>query len=335
MNDERLLLGEGARGDIVGALQTNLRRHGVYKATIDGDYGELTAKAVRAFRKSAGLLPARHIDPSTWKLLTKKPVPPVRDRALQLTAAFEGHGFTLAQGNFDGAGITWGVIGFTLKGGELAKIVLEVNAKHPALLQQAFGKKTAELLQVMRAPFARQLAFADSLSQGASKARLAEPWRSAFRRFGEFPEVQAVQLARVDGYLNPAKRDARALGIKTELGLALCFDIHVQNGSISPRAMQRIKAQQAAHAIKDERELRILIAHAVADSSNPRFRGDVLSRKLAIATGVGVVHGATYVLRNWGLAELPVAAPRPAPAPPPVPAPAAGTGGRRPVPAHR
>lgn len=310
MSGERLLFGEGARGDIVSGMQEDLVRLGLYRpADVDGDYGEVTARAIRKFRRSKALPAAAHVDGSTWKLLTKRPVPTPAERALQVTASFEGHGFTLAQGNFDGAGITWGVIGFTLKSGQLPKIVLEVHAAHPHLVQQCFGPKTDELLTIMRAPFAKQLAFANRLSLGSSRARLAEPWRTAFRRFGGLPEVQAVQLEHVQGYLNPARRDARTLGLKSELGLALCFDIHVQNGSISPTAMRRIKAAQAAHGIRDERELRVVVAHAVADSASARFRGDVLSRKLALATGVGVVHGATYVLRNWGLGDLPVSAP--------------------------
>jgi len=308
MSGERLLFGEGARGDIVHAMQRDLARKGLYKADLDGDYGDATARAVRAFRRRNALPAAPHVDPSTWKLLTKRPVPTPSERALQVTASFEGHGFTLAQGNFDGAGITWGVIGFTLKSGQLPKIVLEVDSAHPELVEEAFGAKANELLTIMRSSFAKQLAFANRLSLGSSRARLAEPWRTAFRRFGEFPQVQAVQLVHVQGYLNPAKRDARTLGLKSELGLALCFDIHVQNGSISTTAMRRIKAAQASHGIRDERELRVVVAHAVADSASSRFRGDVLSRKLALATGVGVVHGATYVLRNWGLGELPVSA---------------------------
>ena len=173
----RLLFAQGVRGELVRELQTSLKQHGVYKADVDGDYGGKTATAVQAFRKSAGLPPAKLVDVSVWTLLTKRPVPSLRDRALQVTASFEGHGFTLAQGNFDGAGVTWGVIGFTLQGGQLAKIVLEVNAKHPELVHQAFGNKTGELLQAMRAPWAKQLAWASGLSLGAGKARLAEPWR--------------------------------------------------------------------------------------------------------------------------------------------------------------
>jgi len=53
-----------------------------------------------------------------------------------------------------------------------------------------------------------------------------------------------------------------------------------------------------------ERELRIIVAHAVANASKPAFRADMLSRKLTMATGAGVVHGETYVLRNWGVDEI-------------------------------
>jgi hypothetical protein len=107
---------------------------------------------------------------------------------LGLTAAIEGHGFTLAQGNFDGAGITWGIIGFTLKHGELTRIVLDLEAHTPGIVERAFEEDTDRLLAVLRAPLAAQLAFADDLSIPARKVRLAEPWRSRFDWFGTFPE---------------------------------------------------------------------------------------------------------------------------------------------------
>jgi peptidoglycan hydrolase-like protein with peptidoglycan-binding domain len=302
---ERLLFARGVRGELVRELQTSLREKGLYKADLDGDFGGQTETAVQAFRKSKGLVPGKIVDVSTWTLLTQRAVPSMRDRALQVTAAFENQGFTLAQGNFDGAGVTWGVIGFTLSGGEVAKIVLEIDAQHPELVDQAFGGKAAELRQTMRASWPKQLAWANSLSLGKSKERLAEPWRSAFARFGLLPQVQAAQLRRVDGYFAPALKTARSLGLKSELGIALCFDVHVQNGSVKPGALREIEAHRAAHGVTDERDLRIVVAHAVANAATPRWQADVLARKLTFATGVGTVHGELFVLRNWGLSELP------------------------------
>jgi len=159
----------------------------------------------------------------------------------------------------------------------------------------------------MKAPTARQMAFADSISLGASKVKLAEPWRTGFRRFGELEQVQAVQLQHADhDYFQPALRTARALRLKTELGLGLAFDVHVQNGGIQPKAKVEIDRHMTQHPMEREHDLRVAIAHAVANSSDPRFHQDVLSRKLALATGAGNVHGGFFVLRNWGLAELPV-----------------------------
>jgi peptidoglycan hydrolase-like protein with peptidoglycan-binding domain len=272
----------------------------------DGDYGGNTQKAVTAFQQTKGLERTGEVDETTWQQLMGIPIPTVRDRSLQLTAAFEGHGFGLAQGNFDGAGITWGIIGFTLQHGEVSKIILTINHQTPDLVKQAFGAKTDELIQMMQAPKAKQLAWADSISLGANKVRLAEPWRSAFQKFGELEEVQALQIQLADGdYFQPALQTAKEHGLKTELGIALAFDIHVQNGGIKPSAREEIKKDLAEHPVTSEQELRVIIANAVADKARPEFRDDVRARKLTIATGSGKVHGALFVLRNWGLDESP------------------------------
>jgi peptidoglycan hydrolase-like protein with peptidoglycan-binding domain len=54
-------------------------------------------------------------------------------------------------------------------------------------------------------------------------------------------EVQALQLELADrDYGQPAAETANALGLKTELGRALAFDIHVQNGGIKRSARKEI-----------------------------------------------------------------------------------------------
>jgi hypothetical protein len=297
----KLLLAKGARGELVRRAQLKLAAAGTGVGKVDGDYGDATARAVAVFRRRSGLGRADQIDAPTWEALVGRPIPTVRDRALQVTAAFEGHGFTLVQGNYDGAWLTWGVIGFTLKHGELPLIVLEAQRRNPQLVRRAFGAKAGELLAVMSAGKERRLAWANSISLGTSKARVAEPWKTSFRTFGELPAVQKIQLERVDVRFAGARQIARSLGLKTELGLALCFDIVVQNGSVKDTARARIERELEAHPIHKERELRVIVANAVAEASNPAYVEDVRSRKLTLATGAGRVHGATYVLRNWGL----------------------------------
>jgi len=300
----KVLLASGAQGELVRKAQGRLRDEGFDPQGVDGAYGSQTADAVQGLQRAHGMSPTGAIDANTWRALMGTPPPGVRELALQVTAAFEGHGFGLAQGNWDGAGITWGIIGFTLKHGELARIVLRVHDENPALLQEAFGAGTEELLDVLGAPVVTQLAWADRISVGQRKAELAEPWGSAFLRFGRFDEVQAVQLEFADrDYFQPASTTARHLGLRTELGLALAFDIHVQNGGVGKRPRREIEERRRERPLTREQELRVIVSHAVAANARPEYREDVLSRKLTLAMGSGNVHGSFFSLRDWGLDE--------------------------------
>jgi len=303
----RVLFAKGVKGDIVRKLQQRLTDLGFDPIGVDGDYGDNTRNAVIAFQQAnSGLDVTGEVDVTTYERLLGPPIPSVEERSLQLTAAFEGHSFTLAEGNFDGAGITWGIIGFTLAHGEIQKIIQEINDRSPSLVREAFLDKTDQLLDVLKSPLSEQLAFASSISVGSNN-RLAEPWRSSFRRLGENEEVQAVQIRLADeDFFQPALRTASKLGLATELGIALAFDCHVQDGGVKESARQQISQELAAHPASTERELRVIIANAVADHARPRFREDVRSRKLTVATGSGTVHGASFVLRSWGLAEFPI-----------------------------
>jgi peptidoglycan hydrolase-like protein with peptidoglycan-binding domain len=294
-----VVIAQGARGGLVLRLQQALKGP---NAKPDGVYGLETVTAVRDAQTKNDLPFTGEADPVTWSAVTGQPAPPLLDRALQVTAAFEGHGFGLAQGNFDGAGITWGIIGFTLQHGELGRIIQEAQHQDPALVQNAFGSDAGELLRLLALPLPDQLAWADQHSLGRSRALLAEPWRTHFQAFGDQAAVQAIQLRHVDkDYFQPARTTAALYGLTTELGVALCFDIHVQDGGISPQAAAAIESQVDPAA--SELDRRALIARSVAAAARPSYRSDVLARKRTVATGSGTVHGHSYTLRNWGLDE--------------------------------
>jgi Putative peptidoglycan binding domain/Glycosyl hydrolase family 46 len=301
----KILLARGARGELVRKVQVALTEQGFDPHGADGKFGNDTEAAVKAFQQASSFEPTGHVNVGTWTALMNSEIPTTQERSLQLTAAYEGHGFALAQGNWDGAGITWGIIGFTLKHGELGKIILKVFDETPAFVQQSFGANTEELIEVLNSPKAVQMQFADSISLGTSKTALKEPWRSGFRVFGEIPQVQALQLALADkDYGQPSVKTAADFGLKSELGRALAFDIRVQNGGVKKSAREQIEEELAETTITTEQELRIIIANAVADASSS-FKEDVRSRKLTIATGAGKVHGETFVLSSWGLDESP------------------------------
>jgi hypothetical protein len=170
------------------------------------------------------------------------------------------------------------------------------------MIRSAFVDLTRDLERLRNMPVDKQVAFADSISIPGAKHKLVDPWRIAFERLGSFPEVQEIQRrVAFEHYMRPAKKTARGLGLASELGVALCFDIHVQNGGIRREAMNAIRRAGA----RKEPELRKAIANAVADQARPQYREDVRRRKLAIATGSGIVHGMSLTLVNWGLDDVP------------------------------
>ena len=293
----RTLFAVGAIGGLVKEIQQALIASGCDLQNADRIYGQGTLNAVKRFQTTNSLPANGVVDEATWQILMQRPVPPIGERCLQLTAAFEGHGFELAIGNFDGALLTWGIIGFTLISGEVQSIVQAVNSAHPELVQQTFGDNKDELLRLMSAPLAVQKQWANAHT--VRKGSLAEPWRSLFASFGSLPEVQAEQLKHVQkDYLNPAINTANKVGFTSELGLALSFDIHVQNGGLKSAVLKSILESKSG---MPEPELRKLVANAAADSAKATWREDVRSRKLTLATGEGVAHGHKYTLENWGL----------------------------------
>jgi hypothetical protein len=305
---ERSYFSRGCRGNVVVRLQQALQDQGFAPAVLarfaDGDFGEKTAAAVRKLQAERRLAATGEVDAPTWTAALHTEVPSLFERALQLTADFEGHGFGLAQGNFDGAGITWGIIGFTLAGGELQRLLHEIDNRAPGTVDQAFGALAATWRGVMARPLADQIAWADSISMGAGKAHLPPAWVQVFTRLGALPVTQQVQVeAAQHKYFEPALRSAQRLGLQTERGIALCVDTHVQSGSVKPSVFE---AAQGFAAGSTEGDRLPLLANAIAQAvSRPQYRADVLARRMCIATGAGTVHGVNYKVSTWGLALLP------------------------------
>ena len=122
----RTLLAIGSRGELVRSIQRELTRIGC-SLPDDGIYGDATCQAVKSFQSANSLPVTGVLEEATWGALMRRPVPSVGERSLYLTAEFEGHGFDLAVGDFDGALLTWGIVGFTMKSGEVQKIVCAIN----------------------------------------------------------------------------------------------------------------------------------------------------------------------------------------------------------------
>lgn len=287
-------------GSIISSIQENLNAQSVVDIQVDGIFGAMTRAAVKAYQASAGLDPSGEVDKDTWRSLMRTDEPSIFQRCLQVTAHFEGTGFERAAGNFDGAGLTWGIIGFTLANGELGALLQKVNRDHPSLLARAFGSDAATILAVTQLPRAERIAWGDSVSRGANKVAVAEPWRTYFHDLGTYREVQSLQVARArEVYWTIARRDAVSLGMEEEADLTLLYDVAVQNGGMESKG-RRAKALARFSGL-DAAGRRRVVADVVADSASKRWREDVRRRKMAICDGSGTVHGGRYDFADWGI----------------------------------
>lgn len=292
------------RGAVVKALQTRLQDWGEDTFVVDGVYGRVTENAVKAFQRHKQMPTHGAVTQSVWAELCAAVSCSVEDRCLQLTADFEGHGFGKAAGDFDNMGLTWGIIGFTLGNGELQVILGEVNKNHPALLDNAFGSLASELRAMLAVSLAEQMLWARSLSLGSERYKIRAEWAAAFEMLGDFPAVQGIQMARVKKYWAIALHDFKQFGLKTERGLALCFDVAVQNGGVDAGEREDIAWALQNKPGLAERDRLVVIGDVVADHSSAKWREAVYRRKNTIAMGVGTVNGSVYELRSWGLDDV-------------------------------
>ena len=301
----RTWFSRGLRGMTAKRIQVDLLRQGFVDGPperfVDGDYGGHTEAALRALQSRRLLAATGAVDTATWRQLTSEPLPTLFERCLGVTADFEGHGFGLLEGNFDGAGLTWGIIGFTLSNGEIQKLLREAEAAVPGTLARVLGPLAALWQEVMKRPRAQQMAWADSISSGPNHGSVPPEWKQAFAALGEEPVVKRLQMQRAyDAYFLPASATATKLQLMSELGVALAFDMHVQNGT--SRKMAVAELAPLADTLP-EPEMRRRLAQRVAAFSSAAFSADVLSRKMTIAEGQGAVHGRSYRLAVWGLGE--------------------------------
>ncbi len=293
------------RGEVVRRVQLKLKTAGSDPGDTDGIFGKDTESALKHFQQNIDLQPSGKVTIDTWSKLMDDQPPSIFSRCLQLTGDFEGHGFQKIAGNFDDAGLTWGIIGFTLRHGEIQKILDEVQQQYPALLDESFGSLKSKLIQTFKKSRREQIDWANSISIGVKKYRVEQPWEDAFEMLGSFSEVQEIQLQRVNKYWQIAVRDSERFQLETEMGIALCFDIAVQNGGIDhSHEEQRIRRWMNVNPAPTDRDKRVLIADVVAENSRPKYVEDVRERKRAIATGEGEVHRSKYALRDWGIGEF-------------------------------
>jgi hypothetical protein len=230
--------------------------------------------------------------------------PGLAKKLIRLTGAFEGGWLA---GDFDGQIISWGALQWNLGQGTLQGVLRRIYQLDPVGTQLAMGTSYCAALKTDQD--LERFARAEILNGGK------EPGKSWSEKFSKLSRLEAAAQAMAEAaqpYLNGAEKLAKACRIDSERGLALCFDIATQNGAPRnthifeyKRDLEEFKVKYHVkrrwYEILEWQRLKVL-AVAVADLANPRWRQDVLDRKLTVALGKGVVHGQNYdIEKDFGI----------------------------------
>jgi Putative peptidoglycan binding domain len=309
----------GSLGEEVRQIQEKLTEASLYLGPLDGVFGGGTETAVRAFQRRENLPVTGSVDAATWQRLFPGqagiPAPQVTTQSLEyrclaLTGGFETGApppdcFAGLAGNFDGQGLSFGVLQWNLGQGSLQPLLQDMAAQHQDILRDLVGEHHAEFQAMLTSGREEQLAWADSIQD--DRHRVIEPWGGILKSLGRRLEFQEVQLKYAGERYQTALGWCDDYGLKTERAAALMFDIRVQNGSISDVVKSQILRDFSQISPDDEVARLTIIANRRAEAAKKQFIEDVRNRKLTVAKGEGKVHGMHYQLdTQYGIGLAPL-----------------------------
>lgn len=177
------------------------------------------------------------------------------DRVIARVSRHEGRHDSLNL-NLDGAGLSFGIIQWAQKPGNLGVLLAEMQRADPARFATTFGPAWRELLAVTSA---------GSLAPVAGAVLWHEPWVSRFRAAGRDPVFVEVQnrLAKQGDHFRGALEAAAVLGVWTERALTLFYDTSVQQGPrFAKRLAERVRDEFLGHGVQRVRYGDLLYRYA-------------------------------------------------------------------------
>src|ERR1017187_1535879 len=210
----------GSTGVDVSRLEQRLKDLNLYTGSVDGMFGGGVEAALKSFQTTNGLKPDGVAGPQTWTALfpgaaapaTPLLGAPVAERCLALSGAFETSTgfpdcFCGLTGDFDGMGMSYGVLQWNFGQGTLQPLFSDMLSAHEDVMESLFHDNLDALKNMLSSSMDSQLAWARSI-QDPLRHAIFEPWKGLFLALGRTQEFQAIQLAHAQ--------------IKQQLATALC-----------------------------------------------------------------------------------------------------------------
>lgn len=227
-------------------------------------------------------------------------------RALEITGAFEGKGFGQVTGNFDGMGMSVGVLQWNYGTGSLQSKILK-----PFI--DAYGSKTLDsffpVSVSVTANMSPNTAVSYAKTHMLSGTSVKSDWSKAWSKFLTDERTIGIQTKGAESIGQKAESLCKSWGLNSERAFCWMFDVVTQNGSLKtvtkPKptqysiqdAMDYSKAngnRWQELELTEEQEILLVASKERASLSNSQWRQDVMDRKGTIACGTGVVHGKTW-----------------------------------------
>ena len=206
--------------------------------------------------------------------------------AVPIIAQFEtNHGLDLekaystAVGNFDGQGISFGIIQYNFGQETLQPILNSMIAEYPEDMKNIFKEDYEDLVEHLTGPKTELLAWADSITDSDGYS-LQEKWALYFDDLGKHPYCQQLQQEGIEPYWKRAVDPiCKNYGLMTCRGFVMAFNIAINEWSLGDAVYDEIMGQFTDDMTEVEK-LQIIAQY-----------GSNRARKQAIADGHGVVNG--------------------------------------------
>lgn len=229
-------------------------------------------------------------------------------KALAITSTLEtGHrgGFDGLSGDFDGMGLSFGLVNWNLGAGSLQPLLRDLAREFPTRFVAAFGLDAPRFLALITptgdAARRTQLAFAkrEMNEVRGGKKVIREPWSTYFRRLAADPEFQRIEVRYAKELLDRAKYFCEYFGLVSERALCFMFDAVSSHGKWwltkkydgveKRRLLLRDKLARArvlrGGAAPDERQVLEAVAETLRDTSLAKWAERVYVRKMWFLTG--------------------------------------------------
>jgi len=244
--------------------------------------------------------------------------------ALNISGSFEGaQGWANLTNNFDGQGLSMGLLNQNLGTGSLQPLLLEMENNFPGILQNIFSSAHLQSLEAMLAQWEadakssnllgldgiEKLSILDEPSQfgpqtAASSASVAwavnnlysgsnfvPQWEAELTALGESAKYISVQVEAALALHNQTLTQMAPLQVNELRAYLMVFDIMVQDGGIYAQDFSDYGTWLNQNPASNNTSRLMEILNLRLRHVKSQYVADVQSRKMAIINGSGVVHG--------------------------------------------